>query len=72
MPSMPSFAAHALTLVSLLSLLLTSGSIPAADWKTLTVPDAWRSVPGGDLAPINGYSWYRILVKVPPAWTDSR
>jgi putative heme-binding domain-containing protein len=68
MPSMPSFAAHALTLVSLLSLLLTSGSIPAADWKTLTVPDAWRSVPGGDLAPINGYSWYRILVKVPPAW----
>jgi putative heme-binding domain-containing protein len=40
----------------------------AADWKTLPVPDAWRSVPKGELAPIDGYSWYRTLVKVPKEW----
>jgi putative heme-binding domain-containing protein len=40
----------------------------AADWHTLTVPDAWRSVPTGDKAPINGYSWYRVLVRIPKEW----
>ena len=43
-------------------------SANAADWKTLSVPDAWRNVPAGELAPINGYSWYRTLVKVPKEW----
>ena len=44
------------------------GSVHAADWSTITVPDAWRSVPTGDQAPINGYSWYRVLVRVPAEW----
>ena len=56
------------TIARLLSLLFVPGMAFADDWKTLSVPDAWRSVPGGDLAPIHGYSWYRTLVKVPPAW----
>ena len=52
-------------------MIVLSGSMSflnAADWKTLTVPDAWRSVPTGELAPINGYSWYRALVKIPKEW----
>lgn len=40
----------------------------ASRWKTLPVPDAWRSVPTGELAPIDGYSWYRALVKIPKEW----
>jgi putative membrane-bound dehydrogenase-like protein len=39
-----------------------------AGWHLLTVPDAWRSVPGGELQPIGGYSWYRALVKLPREW----
>lgn len=50
------------------SLFVSSLTSSADDWKTLTVPDAWRSVPSGDLAPSGGYSWYRTLVKVPPEW----
>ena len=48
--------------------MFAAAAVCADDWKTLTVPDAWRSVPGGELAPIDGYSWYRALVKVPPEW----
>ena len=56
------------TIACLLSISCVAPIACAADWKTLSVPDAWRSVPGGDLAPLNGYSWYRALVKVPTAW----
>jgi len=66
------FVARAMTLVILLSRLFTSTAINADDWKTLTVPDAWRSVPGGELAPIDGYSWYRTLVKVPQEWDSQQ
>ncbi len=52
----------------LIALTSSIGFLEAADWKALTVPDAWRSVPTGELAPINGYSWYRVLVKVPKEW----
>lgn len=31
-------------------------------------PGCPRSVPTGELAPINGYSWYRVLVKIPKEW----
>ncbi len=51
---------------------LPLGSVTAGDWKTLTVPDAWRSVPTGELAPVDGYSWYRTLVKVPKAWDGQK
>ena len=60
-----------LTLViSLVGVLLTANAVSAQDaaWKSLAVPDAWRSVPGGDLQPIDGYSWYRTLVRIPKSW----
>ena len=41
-------------------------------WSRLTIPDAWRKVPGGDLKPIDGYSWYRALVKVPKDWGGAK
>ena len=37
-------------------------------WHLQTVPNAWRSVPTGNLAPVKGYSWYRALVNVPASW----
>ncbi len=37
-------------------------------WHLQPVPGAWRSVPTGNLAPVNGYSWYRALVNVPASW----
>lgn len=39
-----------------------------ATWHLQPVPNAWRSVPTGNLAPVNGYSWYRALVNVPSSW----
>tara|TARA_R110002072_G_scaffold303108_2_gene493877 strand:+ start:47269 stop:50901 length:3633 start_codon:yes stop_codon:yes gene_type:complete len=44
---------------------------PAEGWHLVTVPDAWRKVPSGDLKPINGYSWYRCLVQVPESWNGA-
>lgn len=45
----------------------------AADgWHRLAVPDAWRKVPGGDLKPVNGFSWYRAVVKVPADWGGTK
>ena len=48
--------------------LLHPNSLSAQQWHRLNVPDAWRSVPGGDLKPIDGYSWYRALVHIPDDW----
>lgn len=39
---------------------------------TLAIPEAWRKVPAGDLKPIDGYSWYRALVKIPSDWKDAK
>ncbi|MCA9064916.1 MAG: beta galactosidase jelly roll domain-containing protein, partial [Planctomycetaceae bacterium] len=39
-------------------------------WTLQPVPDAWRSMPRNELAPIDGYSWYRVLVRVPSEWKD--
>ena len=48
-----------LRLLLLVGLLLpTISPADAQDWHLLSVPDAWRSVPAGDLKPIDGYSWY--------------
>ena len=41
-------------------------------WSFVTIPDAWRSVPSGDMTPIDGFSWYRTLVKIPGDWTGSK
>ncbi len=59
---------RAFAAIGLLGLLIPQFPAHADDWKTLTVPDAWRGVPTGELAPIGGYSWYRAIVKVPPEW----
>ncbi len=34
----------------------------------MTVPDVWRKMPTGDLAPVKGFSWYRAMVRVPADW----
>ncbi|MFN9719099.1 MAG: hypothetical protein ACK58L_10420, partial [Planctomycetota bacterium] len=51
-----------------LSICFQSFAFAADDWRPLPIPDSWRSVPAGDLAPIGGYSWYRVLVKLPVDW----
>ena len=57
---------------SFLHVILVAFSIccshAADEWDGLKVPEAWRSVPRGDLAPVGGFSWYRALVRVPTAW----
>lgn len=45
---------------------------PPGDWQLLEVPQAWRKVPTGTLAPIGGYSWYRCQVKIPSAWSGAK
>lgn len=60
------------TIACLLSVLFVPAIACADDWKTLSVPDAWRSEPKGELAPIEGYSWYRTLVKVPLEWNGQQ
>ncbi|MCR9197441.1 MAG: c-type cytochrome [Planctomycetaceae bacterium] len=42
----------------------------AAEWHRLQIPDAWRRVPAGPRKPVDGYSWYRCDVRIPPDWTD--
>ena len=46
----------------------SSRPAPAEGWHLVTIPDAWRKMPRGNLAPIDGYSWYRCLVQVPESW----
>ena len=55
------------------TVLLPEASIAQQDSESagphmLTIPDAWRKVPGGDLRPTDGFSWYRAVVKVPSDW----
>lgn len=60
-----------LSLACFLACSLCSTPLVAQDsagWHLLTIPDAWRSVPGGPLKPVDGYSWYRALVKLPREW----
>ncbi|MGZ0162798.1 MAG: PVC-type heme-binding CxxCH protein [Planctomycetales bacterium] len=45
---------------------------PAQGWHLVTIPDAWRKMPGGDLKPIDGYSWYRCLVQIPESWSGAK
>ena len=41
---------------------------PPDGWHAVTVPDVWRKMPTGNLAPVNGFSWYRAMVRVPADW----
>ena len=45
---------------------------PAEGWHLVTIPDAWRKMPGGDLKSIDGYSWYRCLVQIPESWSGAK
>lgn len=54
--------------VLLLSNCVCWGQEPSADWSIVSIPEAFRNVPKGELAPIDGYSWYRCLVDVPADW----
>lgn len=60
--------AAALFLAETRQLSAQDSSAVSSGWHTVTIPDAWRKVPGGDLKPIDGYSWYRCLVQVPESW----
>jgi putative membrane-bound dehydrogenase-like protein len=50
----------------------SSRPAPAEGWHLVTIPDAWRKMPGGDLKPIDGYSWYRCLVQIPESWSGAK
>jgi len=50
----------------------SSRPAPAEGWHLVTIPDAWRKMPRGNLAPIDGYSWYRCLVQVPESWAGAK
>jgi putative membrane-bound dehydrogenase-like protein len=50
----------------------SSRPAPADGWHLVTIPDAWRKMPRGNLAPIDGYSWYRCLVQVPESWAGAK
>ncbi len=45
---------------------------PSPEWFRVAVPETWRSVPRGEQAPIDGYSWYRCLVQIPDSWKDAK
>jgi putative heme-binding domain-containing protein len=64
------------SLYHLVAGLVLLSSLQIADaqeaWHRLEIPEAWRKVPGGDLKPVDGYSWYRALVKVPSEWKGDR
>ncbi len=50
----------------------TAWAQSAPSWHLVTVPEVWRKVPSGELEPIDGYSWYRCLVRIPRAWEGAR
>lgn len=74
---LPPLCSCRFVLIVVFSLLPFSSHCPgqtkdAAGWHKVTVPEVWRKMPAGDLKPINGYSWYRALVKVPQAWQGQK
>jgi putative heme-binding domain-containing protein len=62
--------AYVSRLIWILLLQTTHAALIAQDttWTLQPVPNAWRSIPSGKLAPIDGYSWYRALVQLPESW----
>lgn len=52
--------------------LASLAATQAQEVHNVTVPDVWRRMPSGNLAPINGDSWYRCLVQVPAEWKDAK
>jgi putative heme-binding domain-containing protein len=58
--------------VQLEAMAQKSQPAPAKGWHLVTIPDAWRKLPAGDLKPVNGLSWYRCLVQVPESWKGAK
>lgn len=65
------FALLILTTTVTASRAQTSKPAPAEGWHLVSIPDTWRKVPRGELAPVDGYSWYRCVVQVPESWKDA-
>ncbi len=60
------------TVVLTLACSSTQAQNPApAGWTRVAIPDGFRSEPTGELAPIDGYSWYRAVVKIPADWQSA-
>ena len=57
-----------LALSFVITLPVQGQSTKSGDWTLVDIPQAWRKVPTGELAPIRGYSWYRCLVRLPESW----
>ncbi len=76
--ALPSGAAfNGLLLVTIVFAVLSHAAFaepgkPAAGWALVPVPETFRDVPKGNLAPVNGTSWYRCLVQVPSHWKSAK
>ncbi|MEZ6059636.1 MAG: c-type cytochrome [Planctomycetaceae bacterium] len=69
LPRFRTVARSVLVLVSaILSAATQAQDVPPSGWHMVEVPDVWRSMPSGELQPVNGYSWYRAQIRVPPEW----
>ncbi len=65
---LPVFSVARIILIWLIAVLPAIISAQEKGWHPETIPNAWRAVPKGELAPIHGYSWYRALVVIPESW----
>ena len=71
-PCLLILAAGGICSASLEAKAQSSRPAPAEGWHLVTIPDAWRKMPSGDLKPIDGYSWYRCLIQVPESWKGAK
>jgi len=71
-PCLLILAAGGICSASLEAKAQSSRPAPAEGWHLVTIPDAWRKMPSGNLKPIDGYSWYRCLIQVPESWKGAR
>ncbi|MDG2358604.1 MAG: c-type cytochrome [Planctomycetaceae bacterium] len=71
-PCLLILAAGGICSASLEATAQSSSPAPAEDWHLVTIPDAWRKMPSGNLKPIDGYSWYRCLIQVPESWKGAK
>lgn len=71
-PCLLILAAGGISSASLEATAQSSRPAPAEGWHLVTIPDAWRKMPSGDLKPIDGYSWYRCLIQVPESWKGAK
>ena len=66
------YIAAGVLLMSVTAALAQAAESEPQNWHLVTIPDAWRKVPTGELTPDKGYSWYRCLVQVPESWKGAK